>query len=263
MHSTLDAGGALPLEKIEADWPAPSHIHAFTTTRAGGVSTGPYAGLNLGERCGDQLDSVLENRRRLGAHLSSCVASQTLTWLHQVHGTQVVELPIGDPNSTLLEADGAWSQTPQQVCAVLTADCLPVLFCDQQGTRVAAAHAGWRGLLNGVLERTVEAMSTQPDQIMAWLGPAISQSCFEVGPEVIEAFIAIQREAEQAFLPGQGDRWYADLYSLARLRLRSKGVEHIYGEPRCTFSDEQRFYSFRRDHTTGRMASLIWFDAPV
>jgi hypothetical protein len=128
---------------------------------------------------------------------------------------------------------------------------------------VAAAHAGWRGLLNGVLERTVEAMSTQPDQIMAWLGPAISQSCFEVGPEVREAFIAIQREAEQAFLPGQGDRWYADLYALARLRLKSKGVEHIYGEPRCTFSDEQRFYSFRRDHTTGRMASLIWFDAPV
>jgi len=192
-------------------------------------------------------------------------------WLNQVHGTEVYPYKLrgGDPHHSSADpaeapqADAIWTDRSNTVCAVLTADCLPVLFCDQAGTRVAAAHAGWKGLLHGVLERTVEAMQCPSDQILAWMGPAITQPAFEVGPEVRMAFIAAQAQAEQAFIPGKGDRWHADLYALARMRLASTGIDQVFGSPTCTFSDSQRFYSFRRDGTTGRMASLIWIEAPV
>jgi YfiH family protein len=251
-----------PINTVFANWPAPKTIHAFTTTRLGGQSVGPYAGFNLGERCGDDPDCVAENRQRLSLDLPH----QPL-WLHQVHGTEVLRLPIRDSHQQsteqALQADAVWTSVPYQVCAVLTADCLPVLLCDQAGTRVAAAHAGWKGLLHGVLERTVEALSCPPDQLLAWMGPAIAQPAFEVGPEVREAFLLQDAEAEQAFIPGRADRWHADIYALARIRLAKLGLNRVFGQPICTYSDPQRFYSFRRDGITGRMASLIWLDTTV
>jgi YfiH family protein len=246
------------LERVFAEWPAPKHIHAFSTTRLGGFSTGLYAGLNLGERCGDDPARVAENRLQL----SSCLPHAPV-WLQQVHGTDVTELISGQTYHASPQADAVWTASPQQVCAVLTADCLPVLFCDAAGTRVAAAHAGWKGLLHGVLEQTVQSLGCSPENILAWMGPAIAQPAFEVGPEVRAAFIAEQTQAKQAFIPGREDRWHADLYALARMRLSALGVHQVFGKPNCTYSDPYRFYSFRRDGTTGRMASLIWLEAPV
>lgn len=247
-----------------ADWPAPANVHALTTTRLGGVSVEPYQSLNLGERSGDNVDCVAENRQRL----ISCLPQAPL-WLHQVHGTQVYELQaaqsinsdsvLPSPSFTP-QADAISTRLRQQVCAVLTADCLPVLFCDQAGTRVAAAHAGWKGLLEGVLEQTVRSLACPPEHILAWMGPAITQAAFEVGPELRAAFIAKHAEAEHAFIAGKADRWHADLYALARLRLALLGVNQVFGEPVCTYANPQHFFSFRRDGTTGRMASLIWLD---
>lgn len=236
------------------DWPAPPNVRALVTTRAGGSSRPPYHSLNLGERCGDDPAAVAANRRRLAAMLPGEPG-----WLCQVHGKRVVELPAGAG----AEADAAWTDRPGTVCAVLSADCLPVLLCDRAGSRVAAAHAGWRGLVAGVLEATVAALATPPDQLLAWLGPAIGQQAFEVGPEVRAAFVALDPLAASAFLPGQGDRWHADLYALARLRLAGAGVGAVSGGGACTFSEVERFYSFRRERDTGRMACLAWLAAPV
>jgi hypothetical protein len=245
-------------ERVFAEWPAPKHIHAFSTTRLGGCSSGLYAGLNLGERCGDDPARVAANRLRLSSGLP-----QAPVWLYQVHGTDVVELIADQNHLSSPQADAVWTASSQQVCAVLTADCLPVLFCDVAGTRVAAAHAGWKGLLHGILEHTIYSLGCPPENILAWMGPAIAQPAFEVGPEVRTAFIARQAQAEQAFIPGREDRWHADLYALARMRLSALGVHQVFGKPNCTYSDPHRFYSFRRDGTTGRMASLIWLEAPV
>jgi YfiH family protein len=223
--------------------------------RVGGVSSGRYASLNLGKGSGDELASVEENRRRLFTALQ--LPAQP-SWIRQVHGTNVVRAPFGagDP-----EADACFTVDDTAVCVVQTADCLPVLFCDDAGSTVAAAHAGWRGLAAGVLEDTVQALPTSPARLMAWLGPAIGPDAFEVGAEVRDAFVGADPDCATAFRRAARDaKWLCDLYALARLRLRGAGVERIYGGGLCTHSDPARFFSYRRDGACGRMASLIWLD---
>lgn len=234
------------------DWPAPARVRACVTTRTGGCSSAPFASLNLGDHVGDDPQAVVENRRRLQALLGCQPA-----WLSQVHGVSVVE---ADPAQVAV-ADASWSAVPGIACAIMTADCLPVLFCDRAGTRVAAAHAGWRGLAAGVLESTVAALVCPADQVLAWLGPAIGPQVFEVGAEVREAFVSQHVGAAAAFVPSVNPgRYMADLYHLARIRLAAAGVTAVYGGGLCTFSDATRFYSYRREPRTGRLASLIWLE---
>jgi YfiH family protein len=237
---------------IVPDWPAPPRVKSGMTTREGGVSAAPWDSLNLGDHVGDNPVHVAVNRARLRQQLPAEPA-----WLKQVHSSRVVELER-DPNR---EADAALTRRAGQVCAVLTADCLPVLFCDRAGTVVAAAHAGWRGLADGVLEATVAAMQVPPDEILAWMGAAIGPQAFEVGDDVRAAFVAQHPQAAAAFVaqPAPG-KWLADIYQLARIRLRHAGVQAIYGGGRCTFNEADSFYSYRRDGVTGRMASLIWLE---
>ena len=237
---------------IVPQWPVPQGVAACSSTRVGGVSLPPYDSLNLGAHCGDDLAHVEENRARMFA--AGGLPSKPV-WLEQVHGKDVLTLTGGSYDSK--RADAAYSNIPGQVCAVMTADCLPVLFCNRAGTEVAAAHAGWRGLCEGVLEETVACFSDQPENIMAWLGPAIGPDAFEVGPEVRDAFMAKDANADKAFRPA-GEKYYADIYQLARQRLANVGVEQVYGGDRCTFSQKDDFFSYRRDKITGRMASFIW-----
>jgi polyphenol oxidase len=238
---------------LRPDWPAPAHVRALVTTREGGVSRDAYASLNLGAHVGDDPAAVAENRRRL---VEAAALPAEPIWLSQVHGLGVAKLAADSKPG--IEADAAMTDSPGVVCAVLTADCLPVLFCDRLGTRVATAHAGWRGLAGGILEASVEAMDTPPEDLHAWLGPAIGPAAFEVGDEVREAFVARHPAANTAFIPSPAGRWLADLYTLARLRLAACGVRSVHGGGECTFTDAQRFYSYRRDGDTGRMASLVW-----
>lgn len=234
---------------LAPDWPAPARVRACVTTRAGGVSQPPFDSCNLGDHVGDDPQAVAENRRRLQQALNCRPA-----WLSQVHGIRVVE---ADP-ALVQEADASWSGTPGVASAILTADCLPVLFCDRAGTRVAAAHAGWRGLAAGMLEAALDALDREPEEVLVWLGPAIGPDAFEVGPEVREAFLAGYPQAEAAFRPGtHPGKYLADLYQLARIRLAARGVTAVYGGGLCTWSDP-RFYSYRRVARTGRFASLIW-----
>jgi len=246
------------LHFIEPDWPAPANVLALSTTRQGGCSASPFASLNLGHHVGDSAAAVAENR---GLVASALPVGTGIQWLSQVHGTRVVEAGRG---CEYPQADAAWSRHVKKACAVLSADCLPVLFCSTSGDRVAAAHAGWRGLLDGVLEATVAAMGVDSDQILAWMGPAIGPRAFEVGPEVREQYLAAASAADEArieacFLPSEvrPGHYFADLYALARLRLRAVGVTGVFGGDFCTFSDSSRFFSYRRDGRTGRMASLI------
>ncbi len=245
----------LPL--IEPQWPAPANVIAFTTMRSGGVSAAPYDSFNLGHHVGDAESAVLANRRALRGALP--VGSE-INWLNQVHGTQVLE---AKPREDLPDADALWSRTPGMGCAILSADCLPVLMCTTGGDVVAAAHAGWRGLASGVLEATLMALGSEPDGVLAWLGPAIGPSAFEVGEDVLRAFHGASGEADgelsACFRPvaSKPGHWHADLYALARLRLHRAGVTQVFGGDRCTFSDPQRFYSYRRNGVTGRMASVI------
>ncbi len=232
------------------EWPAPPAVRALVTTRAGGVSRGPYASLNLADHVGDTAAAVAENRRRLCARLPA-----EPLWLRQVHGSAVVDAAAAAPDA---EADAALTRQPGTVCAVLTADCLPVLLCSRSGRTVCAAHAGWRGLAGGVLEAAVAALAESPEDLLAWLGPAIGPRAFEVGDEVRAAFLAAAPQAEAAFAPAAPGKWLADLYLLARQRLQAAGVVRIFGGGLCTFSDAARFYSYRRDGITGRMAALIW-----
>lgn len=236
-------------ELIVPDWPVPATVHALQTGRGGGVSQPPWASLNLGDHVGDAPADVAANRARLRAMLPA-----EPCWLRQVHGTLAVDAAVAAKNS---EADAAFSRTRDMVCAVMTADCLPVLFCDRAGSVVAAAHAGWRGLQAGVLENTLAAMAVAPGEVMAWLGPAIGPRNFEVGGEVRAAFLACDPGCGDAFVP-HGERWLADLYALARRRLKAAGVVAIYGGERCTVAEPGHFFSYRRDGVTGRMASLIW-----
>lgn len=238
---------------LRPQWPAPQNVRALVTTRAGGVSTGPYASLNLGAYVGDDPAALAENRRRLRTRAQ---LPDEPVWLRQVHGREVVELNADSAPG--IEADGAVTGTIGVVCAVLTADCLPVLFCNRTGSRVGVAHAGWRGLASGVLEACVDALGERPEELRAWLGPAIGPSAFEVGDEVLEAFVARHPVAQSAFVPSPSGRWLADLYLLARLRLAACGVSSVFGGGYCTYSDTQRFYSYRRERTSGRMASLVW-----
>lgn len=248
--------GIEPIGFLPAEWPAPPGVHAGTTTRAGGVSAGEYASFNLGDRAGDDPAAVAENRRRLRVGLNLV---QEPRWLYQVHGVRVVP---ATPGPELPEADAAVAVAPGEVCTVLTADCLPVLLCDDDGTRVAAAHGGWRGLAGGILAETVAAMAVPPETVMAWLGPAIGPAAFEVGDEVRAAFTARDPDHAAAFMPGAAPgKHQADIYALARRELARAGVARVYGGGRCTVTEADRFYSYRRQGgECGRMASLIWRD---
>lgn len=237
---------------IVPDWPAPATVRACSTTRAGGVSVAPWDSLNLGDHVGDQPAAVQANRQRL-VNMADLPAMPW--WLEQVHGTEVVRLD-GRPPATR-RADAVWSNQAGTVCAVMTADCLPVLFCSFDGKEVAAAHAGWRGLCAGVLENTLRQFSAPPEEIHVWMGPAIGPEAFEVGPEVRAAFMAHDPAAAGAFRAA-GDKFYADLWQLARQRLAAQGVTSVSGGGRCTWHDSAHFFSWRRSGTTGRMASLIW-----
>lgn len=234
------------------DWPAPACVGAAVTTRAGGVSLSAYASLNLGDHVGDDPAHVTTNRARLRAALA---LRDEPAWLQQVHGTAVVDLAA---ISSRPAADGAVSFSAGPACAILTADCLPVLFCDRAGTRVGAAHAGWRGLAAGVLGATLRALEAPPQELLAWLGPAIGPRAFEVGPEVRAAFLRKDAGSEACFCAKRSGHWLADLYALARRELRALGLSEIYGGESCTYTERDRFYSYRRDGTTGRMAALIW-----
>ena len=241
------------LGHIDADWPAPPHVHAGSTTRLGGFSPAPFDGLNLGLGSGDDSETVWRNRRHLAAGLGLAVDP---VWLDQQHGIVAIDADAGGHDR---RADASFTFQPGAACAVLTADCLPVLFCDRAGTRVAAAHAGWRGLAHGVLESVLARLRLPPEETRVWLGPAIGPQRFEVGPEVRAAFAAADPGAGAAFRPGRGGRVYADLFALARRRLALRGVTAVYGGGVCAYDDPQRFFSYRRDGgRTGRMASLIW-----
>ncbi|GAB3478564.1 peptidoglycan editing factor PgeF [Marinomonas epiphytica] len=237
---------------LAPDWPAPSHIKAYVSTRLDGVSEGEFDSLNLGGHVGDDPVHVAQNRRLFA---QSIAMPDSLVWLNQVHGTVVKNLPSSCNDVT---SDAAYTASKQQVCAVLTADCLPVFFCNLEGTQVAVAHAGWRGLCEGVLERTLEEFTGQ--EVMAWLGPAIGPDAFEVGPEVREAFVEKDPDAGQAFTQKNNGKWLGNLYLLAKQRLTKAGVAKVYGGKFCTYQDEERFYSYRRDGKTGRMASVIWIE---
>lgn len=231
-------------------WPAPAGVHALQTLRSGGSSSFPWSSFNLGDHVGDEPAHVADNRARL----RQILPAEPL-WLTQVHGNLTVDAE-NSPN--FVTADAAFSRCVNQVCAVMTADCLPVLFCDRSASVVAAAHAGWRGLLNGVLEQTISSMNVPPEEIIAWLGPAIGPSCFEVGGEVRTAFVACSAEAASAFTAFANEKFLANIYLLARQRLGRAGVFEISGGDACTVTESARYFSYRRDGVTGRMASLIW-----
>jgi purine-nucleoside/S-methyl-5'-thioadenosine phosphorylase / adenosine deaminase len=242
----------LPADWLVPQWPAPACVKALVTTRNGGVSTGPFTSMNLSVRVGDEPRAVAENRARVRAHVPD-----EPKWLHQVHGTRVVQAEqlMDEPL-----ADATYTGMARIVCAVQVADCLPVLFCDRDGTRVAAAHAGWRGLSAGVLEETVASLGLPVAKLMAWLGPAIGPRAFEVGPDVLTAF-GTSSAARGAFAPTQRPgKWLADLFALARERLAAIGVSQVFGGELCTFSDPARFFSHRRDRITGRQAAFIWLE---
>jgi hypothetical protein len=231
-------------------------VHACCTTRGGGVSTGVYGTLNLGDHVGDAPGRVARNRALLRTALA--LPAEPL-WLNQVHGCTVVRTGgrVARP-----AADAVIACRPGSVCAVLTADCLPLLICDRQGRRAAAVHAGWRGLAAGVIEATLSALGASCEDLLVWLGPAIGPAAFAVGGEVRAAFLAVNPEVTSAFQAGPGGKWFADLFALARHRLARAGVTQVYGGTDCTYSDPERFFSYRRDGVTGRMASLIWTTSP-
>ncbi|MFT3742628.1 MAG: peptidoglycan editing factor PgeF [Gammaproteobacteria bacterium] len=240
------------LNFLTPNWPAPKHIRAYTTLRTGGCSEGPYASFNLSGRENDP--AVPANRELLKQQLGYTLDP---IWISQVHGTQAV---LAEENrQTSPEADAVYTRTTGLPALILTADCLPVLICNKEGSEVAAIHAGWKGLLAGVIEATIMKLQSSPDQLMAWLGPAIGPQYFEVGPEVRDAFVQKSAESAAAFAPYNSGRWLADIYQLARQRLAQCRVARVYGGEYCTYADSEKFYSFRRDQgVTGRMASLIW-----
>lgn len=245
----------LHLEPIRPSWPRPARVRAAFTTRAGGVSEGPYASLNLGAHAGDAPEAVAENRRRLRAALR---LPGEPAWLRQVHGTDVVDLDAGPTEGAC--GDASISRVPHTVCCIQVADCLPVLLTDRSGSVVGAAHAGWRGLAAGVLEATVRAMGVPSGELSAWLGLAIGPLAFEVGGEVREVFMAHSTEAAEAFSANAAGRWQCDLYALARQRLLRAGVRQLHGGGFCTSREPERFFSYRRDGQCGRMAALIWIE---
>ncbi len=246
------------LDIVRPDWPAPSSIIALTTTRKGGVSEGTYASFNLGHHVGDNPAHVDQNRQRL---LNALDLSHEPIWLNQTHSNIIVNLDNHDVTQLSANpptADGCYTVQPQQICAVLTADCLPVLLCNRAGTEVAAVHAGWRGCLSGILSEAIKNFRSPPSDIIAWLGPAIGPEAFEVGPEVFEAFTTQQPINAPAFIPQNNGKYLANLYLLATLSLNQEGVTAVYGGDYCTYTDDKMFFSYRKaGGSTGRMASII------
>ncbi len=246
------------LAPITPDWPAPDNIVALTTTRSGGVSSAPFDSFNVAAHVADDLASVEANRQAL---LNHCQGLNQIQWLNQIHSATVVT--AGE--TVCPDADASMTHQSGLACAVMTADCLPLIICDKRGEQIAAAHAGWRGLAGGVIDNTIAKFTGQKSDLMVWLGPAISQANFEVGDEVRQQFLKAfddndQDEVSQAFQASvnRAGHYFADLYQLARLRLKSLGVSNIYGGNLCSFADRQRFYSYRRDGQTGRMVTLIY-----
>ncbi len=237
---------------LEPDWPAPGHIHAATTLRSGGVSKGAFASLNPATHVGDDAETVRQNRQIIKTMLGLPAEP---VWLEQIHSNKAVD---AGKTQSLVQADASYTDEAGVVCAVLTADCLPLLVCNAEGSRIAAIHAGWRGLLSGVISNTVTAMGNQ--DLLVWLGPAIGPACFEVGAEVREAFIGKSAGFAAAFKARGNGKWLADIYQLARVDLAALGIDRIYGGNLCTVTDHERFYSYRRDKETGRMTTLIWRD---
>lgn len=240
---------------VEPDWPAPPGIRAAVTTRIGGHSRPPFDGFNLGGHVGDAPEAVRSNRSLLRRTLA---LPEEPCWLEQVHGSRVVE---AEPGNIGAAADASVAGRPGAVCAVLTADCLPILLCSAGGERVAAVHAGWRGLAGGVVEAALGRMGVPGGSVLAWLGPAIGPARYEVGEDVFGAFARPVPAQAAAFRPARPGHWWADLYMLARHRLQQAGVGRIFGGEACTAGEPDRFYSYRRDGRTGRMASLIWREA--
>lgn len=235
---------------IIPDWPAPARVRALVTTRAGGVSSGPYAGMNLGRRTADDPAAVAANHAQLNRLLP-----QTPRWLAQVHGHTVVD---ADNLNDVPQADASVARRPDTVCAILVADCLPVLLTDRAGTCIGAAHAGWRGLAGGVIANTIARMAVPPAELLAWIGPGIGPAAFEVGDDVLRAFCTDAPERSSAFKPLRAGKWLCDLPALARDALHRAGVTAVHGGDLCTYSDSRRFYSHRRHPVTGRMAALLW-----
>jgi hypothetical protein len=247
---------------ITPDWPAPMRVRAASTERGGGVSDGPYTSQNLGLHVGDDAEVVISNRRALMETLG--LVTEPL-WLEQLHGNIVLDLDSKKTNPAFSRnppaADGVVTSQLDKPCVIMTADCLPVIFCDTAGTRVGIAHAGWRGLAAGVLSVAVKRMGIDPQTLLVWLGPAISQNAYEVGDEVRQALIDFDRGANTCFKPSNAGRWWADLYQLARRSLKAEGVHAIYGGGFCTHTESERFFSHRREAPCGRMATLIWLDS--
>lgn len=246
------------LQVITPDWPAPDNIVALTTTRICGVSLAPFDGFNVAAHVNDNAASVEANRQAL---LNYCEGLQKVQWLNQIHSANVVTAGA----ESCPDADASITTEPALACAVMTADCLPLIVCDKHGHQVAAAHAGWRGLASGVIDNTVAQFSASESELMVWLGPAISQANFEVGEEILQQFLAAfetkdQDKVHQAFQPNihREGHYFADLYQLARIRFNALGITNIYGGNFCSFDDSQRFYSYRRDGQTGRMVTLIY-----
>lgn len=237
---------------IVPDWPVPAGVRAVSTTRSGGISASPWQSFNLGDHVGDDPRAVAANRALLRRELPA-----EPVWLNQVHATRCVDAACAAPGA---QADASFTRQRGVVCAVLTADCLPVLLCDEQATVVGIAHAGWRGLAAGVIEATVTAMGEPGGRLLAWLGPAIGPQAFEVGDEVRDVFLGGDAAAADAFTAAAGGKWLCDIYRLARRRLQALGIRRIASADYCTLSDEERFFSFRRDGVTGRMASLVWLE---
>ncbi len=241
---------------LRPQWPAPAAVCALSTLRAGGVSAAPYASLNLAAHVGDVPEAVAENRRRLRA---AADLPAEPAWLSQVHGAEIADLDAGAAAGAAAgQADGAVTRTPGRVCAILAADCLPILFATESGDAVAAAHAGWRGLAGGVIEAAVRSLAVAPRSLLAWLGPAIGPRHFEIGPDVRDELLRGDPRAGAAFTENARGRYLADLYVLARRRLARLGVERVYGGGECTFSSSDKYFSHRRDGPTGRQATLIW-----
>jgi len=240
------------LQFLTPDWPAPENVRALSTVRQGGGSSGAFESFNLGAHVGDDLERVKVNRALL--RTAASLPSDPV-WMTQIHGTQIVNLAEA---SSSVEADGAYSNAANRVCAVLTADCLPIFLCNRDGNEVGLLHGGWRGLAGGIVAAGVSAFRSSPDELLAWLGPAIGPQAYEVGANVREAFVARDPAAAAAFAPGNPGKWFLDLYALARQLLAASGVRAVYGGAHCTVTQGDLFFSYRRDGVTGRMASLIW-----
>ena len=263
MGDRVCAAAQRAIALVQADvlipaWDAPANVCAIMTTRAGGVSAAPFDSFNLGSRCGDDAAAVARNRALLRQHLPA-----DPVWLKQVHGAAVIDACAHNATQTELEADASFTHTAGVVCGVLVADCMPVLLVNRAGTAAAAAHAGWRGLSGGVIEAAIKAMGVPPREVVAWLGPAIGPQQFEVGADVRDAFMRHDANAASAFqpYPGRNGKFLCDLYALAQQRLSALGITSIGGGGYCTVS-EARFYSYRRDKTTGRMGAFIWIEPP-